>query len=140
MQRRKFIGGLTVAALLPLPAVVGSSDVDQWFVRQAQANTFTEEDTLVERVAKLNALMGTDYVLDVEYPKEWERQTPPVHKDELLHARRSQLVDDPRHPSRWRAYLKRNGEHWTGSMQPIEFLHWTAQVALGYRLAKVQGL
>jgi hypothetical protein len=79
-------------------------------------------------------------------PDEWRREQstrrkplPPVDEEELLtKAAADNLPHSPVEPYRWGVYLERQGQRWSGDMNPIEYFHWTAQVAFGYRMAKAQ--
>lgn len=145
MNRRTFTTGLAVAAaVVAVPVSAKSSNPDDWFQREREANTFTEDDNLTERLDKLNALMGTDYEIRVFMPDEWRKARsgrkyplPPVTEAELLAATGPRLIQGVKYE--WGVHLRRNGKRWTGNMSPVEYLDWTAQVALGYRLARAQG-
>lgn len=127
MQRRNFIAGtaaLVAAAALPTSSLAGT---------QQSETTFTDDDTLVQRTQKLNALMGWDYEVDVKYPKEWDTQRYSTSREELLGAQFPRLVYNPKQPFEWSVYLKRGELQCTHNMSPFEFFHWTSVMAWQYR-------
>lgn len=115
-------------ATLALPISLSSA--------RADSTTFSDEDTLVERTKKLNALMGTNFQVDVKYPKEWETERFPVSRDELLGAQFPRLLWDMRHPFQWSVHLRQYGVQCTHSMTPLEFFHFTSQWAWDFRVKK----
>lgn len=144
MQRRNFITGtaatVVASAVVALP-LGGSVDC---LAAQVKLNTFSPDDTLAQRTEKLNALMGTRFKVRADYPEEWDtvewNKPGPDHLDEdyLLAATSARLDPTPTTKWTWGVYLEHDGQRWSGNMTPVEYLHWTAQVALGYRIAKVQ--
>lgn len=113
MQRRDFVrGGAVGLALATIPLRVKAVPV----------NTFTEGDTVQQRLEKFNQLTGAGLsfgFIDVrgEYVK-----TEKFYGEN----------------SRGRRCLIFRDGHATGLMDKETFMHWTAQVALGYRMRMEQ--
>lgn len=78
----------------------------------AITNTFRQEDTPEERLEKFNALIG----LSLTFGPHWLTK----------------------HGKFGERCLMEGDRHFTGPMSKETFMHWTAQVALGYRIAKAQ--
>lgn len=112
-----------------------------------EANTFTQEDTLAQRIEKLNALMGTKLTLHLDQMPKITRENPVWRKEyeaTYMNYPSTNIFDHDQEDggmgdAGWRVSL-RDGKWHTGSMRLKEMFHWTAQIGLGYRIAKAQGL
>lgn len=128
MERRNFVTAIAgAAAIMALPATS--------LAAHPTPSTFSDDDTLVQRAEKLNALMGTDYEVDVTYPKEWDTRQL-ISRDELLGAQYPRLTYGLKDPPEWNVYFKCNGERCSRDMNPFEFFHYTSAIAWQYRNKK----
>jgi hypothetical protein len=144
MQRRNFIAGtIGAATVFAIPFGHNSADC---LAAQKSLNTFAQDDTLAQRVDKLNDLMGTRFLLHLDRLPEHIENDPKFRaeyvttymdypSDSVFDADRSEggMGDVG-----WRVSLWRDGQRYTGCMRLSDMFDWTAQVALGYRIAKAQ--
>lgn len=128
MKRRNFVTGTLTTAAAAALALTANPDLVT-----AQAVTFSDDDTLTQRTQKLNRLLNADFEVDVKYPKEWETQRCFIRRDELLGAQFPRLLWDIKHPFEWSVHLNQNGKQYTHDMNPLEFFHWTSQMAWEHR-------
>lgn len=144
MQRRNFITGtVATAAVLALPMGHDSADC---YAAQGRLNTFSDDDTLPQRVEKLNALMGTKFTLHLDKVPELARDDPKWRAEceaMFVNCPAKHVFDDPKEEGGmgdvgWRVSLWQDGKRFTGCMGVKPMFHWTAQIALGYRMAKEQ--
>lgn len=130
MRRRNFIAGVASMTAVALPMVMSAADVRaaNWRRIADETNTFGPDDTLEIRLRKFNELTGIDLTLS----------DPCGHRYKKVimagkHGKPIRTEDQ----STWRCFVYPDGSS-TGSMDEETMMHWTAQVALGYRLAKAQ--
>lgn len=123
MKRRSFVKRLAsvavIAAAVKVNAAGSSAD---WHRIADEANTFGPHDTVQTRLRKFNELTGAGLSfawidLDGRYV-------------------RTNKFYGENHGGR-RCLVFQDGKG-TGYMDREAFLHWTAQVGLGYRIAKAQ--
>ncbi len=76
-------------------------------------NSFHQDDTAEQRLHKFNNLTG----LSLTFGAHWRTG----------------------HSTFGERCLMDGDKHFTGPMNEETFMHWSAQVALGYRIAKAQG-
>lgn len=124
MKRRNFvkaIAGAAAVAAIPVAISAGDNPVD--WRRVDEANTFGPNDTIQQRLEKLRKLMGTNITLGyIGVHGEYVRTDK--FYGENSGGRRCLIFSDG---------------HGTGYMDKETMMHWTAQVALGYRIATAQG-
>lgn len=139
MQRRNFVTAMAgAAAVMALPVAS--------FATQLSVNAFTANDTLAQRIEKLNALMGTRFALRLDAMPKGVRDDPKWRAElerTYMNYPATHIFDGDRGDGGggdvgWRISLWQDGKQFTGSMRLTQMFHWTAQVALGYRLAKGQ--
>lgn len=149
MQRRNFITGTIAAAVVAFP--VARLPVNGLAAAES-SNTFTQADTLIQRINKFNELTGMRFTIGWRWINaEWRELSngsrwsiPP----DTMDARNLEFVqitgdycgyEDDHKRFMWRVFLVENGKRWSGDMMPGEMFDWTAQVGFGYRIAKAQG-
>lgn len=120
MQRRNFIKGIAGAMVITsIPVAVSASDDSVDWQQVDNVNTFNPDDTIHQRLEKLRKLMGTNITLGyIGVHGEYVRTDK--FYGENNGGRRCLIFSDG---------------HGTGYMDKETMLHWTAQVALGYRIA-----
>lgn len=134
MRRRDFAKTLALASgFITAPILVKGSSLI--------ANSFKEEDTLSERIRKFNVQTGSNLVLMYRHTFVWKSfgldfaKNDPCRGDTIT-LKGSEVYQDQETGLRF--WLEEDGKHFTGDMTAHEMFHWTAQVALGYRMAKNQ--
>ena len=104
-------------------------------------NNFEQKDTLSERIRKFNTQTGLSLVLMYRHTSVWKDFGLDFAKDDPQHGETITFTGDDVYQDQetgFRFWLEEDGKHFTGEMTAYEMFHWTAQVALGYRIAKNQ--
>lgn len=123
MRRRNFIKSAAVAlAMATTVKANASAPPADWYKIADETNTFSSSDTIQQRLEKFNQLTGMNVSLG--YIGAGGR-----------YVRTNKFYGEKSCGRRCLVYADGCG---TGYMDRETMMHWTAQVALGYRIARAQ--